>query len=169
MFLKDVRMENIIFQFVITIQRNMHEHDGQSKARSDQDNDTKAQQGFVGHAGCDKNGVLLQTARANVLSIDESAEVSTRILFDSGSQRTYISEKVRNALKLKTLRTEKVIIKTFGQSETSVVQNLEVVQFKVRSKCEKGFMHVEALCVPTTDLNNTGSRIQYIIFLLIKF
>lgn len=51
---------------------------------------------------------------------------------------------------LRTLRTEKVIIKTFGQSETSVVQNLDVVQFKVRNKCEKVSMHVEALCgVPT--------------------
>jgi hypothetical protein len=51
--------------------------------------------------------------------MDESEQVSTRILFDSGSQRTYISEKVRNRLRLKALRSEKVIIKTFGQSEAS--------------------------------------------------
>lgn len=85
---------------------NRHEHDGQNKLHSDQDNDTKVDQGFVGHAGCDKNGVLLQTARVNVLSIDESAEVSTRILFDSGSQRMhiYISEKVRNVLNVKDIK-----------------------------------------------------------------
>ena len=51
----------------------------------------------------------------------EFEEVSTRIQFDSGSQRTYISEKVRNRLKLKALRSERVIIKTFGQGEDSEV------------------------------------------------
>jgi hypothetical protein len=58
--------------------------------------------------------------------MDESEEVilvRTRILFDSGSQRTYISEKVRNRLKLKAIRSERVIIKTFGQSEASEVQS----------------------------------------------
>ena len=78
--------------------------------------------------------------------MDESQQVSTRILFDSGSQRTYISEKVRNRLRLKALRSEKVIIKTFGQSE---VQRLDVVQLKIKSKCDNVFMCIEALCVPT--------------------
>ena len=54
---------------------NTHEHDTQNKSPSDQDKDKKVNQDFVGHAGCDKHGVLLQTARANVVSIDESAVV----------------------------------------------------------------------------------------------
>ena len=88
--------------------------------------------GFVGHASCDRSGILLQTARANVLPLDEGEEVSTRILYDSGSQRSYISEKLRSRLKLKTIRTEKVVIETFGQSEESEVQKLDIVQFKVK-------------------------------------
>ena len=34
----------------------------------------------------------------------------TRILFDSGSQRTYVTNNVRKHLNLKTLRAEKVVI-----------------------------------------------------------
>ena len=88
----------------------------------------------------------MQTARADIRPMDEFQQVSTRILFHSGSQRTYISEKVRNRLRLKALRSEKVIIKTFGQSE---VQRLDVVQLKIKSKCDNVFMCIEALCVPT--------------------
>ena len=106
--------------------------------------------GFVGHTGCDQQGILLQTARAQVYSVeDTSAEVSTRILFDSGSQRSYISEKVRARLQLKAIRSEKVIIKTFGQGSDSKVTRLDVVQFKVRDNSDSGFTLIEALCVPT--------------------
>ncbi len=70
-------------------------------------------------------------------------------MFDSGSQRSYISEKVRSRLKLQTTRTEKVVIKTFGQSGNSEVQKLDVVQFKVRNKNDPRFTFVEALCVHT--------------------
>jgi hypothetical protein len=130
---------------------NSHRASGDNQNRSNPDkvDDTPAKQGFVGHAGCDKNGILLQTARANIQSNDTLRQVSTRILFDSGSQRTYISEKVRNSLKLKAVRSEKVIIKTFGQSETSEVRRLDVVQFKVKNQHENIVTNVEALCVPT--------------------
>ena len=65
------------------------------------------------------------------------------------SQRSYISEKVRNRLNLKALRSEKVIIKTFGQGEESKVQKLDIVQFKIKNKFNSNFIVVEALCVPS--------------------
>ena len=83
------------------------------------------------------------------MSIDDSVQVQTRILFDSGSQRWSISEKVRHALKLKAIRVEKVVIKTFGQVDSSEVKELDVVQFKVKNKGDARFTFVEALCVPT--------------------
>ena len=110
---------------------------------------TNDNEGFVVHASCDKNGILLQTARASILPVDDSAQVQTRILFDSGSQRSYISDKVRHTLKLKAIRVEKVVIKTFGQAENIEVQELDVVQLKVRNKGDARFTFVEALCVPT--------------------
>lgn len=44
---------------------------------------------------------------------------------------------------------EKVVIKTFGQAENSEVQELDVVQLKVRNKGDARFTFVETLCVPT--------------------
>ena len=64
-------------------------------------------------------------------------------------QRSYISEKVRNRLNLKALRSDKVIIKTFGQGEESKVQKLDIVQFKIKNKYNSNFIVVEALCVPS--------------------
>ena len=93
MFAEDVNMVNIISQFAIIIQigTSMMPKISHILIRiEDKDKDKKINQDFVGHAGCNKHEVLLQTPRANVFSIDESAEVNSRLLFDSGSQRTYI-------------------------------------------------------------------------------
>ena len=68
---------------------------------------TNDNEDLVAHASCDKNGILLQTARADILPVDDSVQVHTRILFDIGSQRSYISDKVRYALQLKAIRLEK--------------------------------------------------------------
>ena len=105
---------------------------------------------FTGHTGCENKGILLQTALADICSAD-TTEVKhyTRVLLDSGSQRSYISAKARNTLQLKTLRTEKVIIKTFGQGNDSEVQELDVVQVNIKDKFANQFTLIEALCVPT--------------------
>ena len=58
--------------------------------------------------------ILLQSARADVFNIETKSSVKTRILFDTGSQWCYINEKVHKHLNLKTIRTEKILIKTFG-------------------------------------------------------
>ena len=76
-------------------------------------------------------------------------QIHTRILFDSGSQRFYISETVWNKLKLKTVRTERVIINTFGQTGGSEVRKLDVVQFNVKHRTDSLFTTIDALCVPT--------------------
>ena len=77
--------------------------------------------GFANHTICDRSSILSQMARENVLAVDEE-EVRTRILFGSGRQRSHISE---SWLKLKTIRTGKVVIKTFKQSEEREVQKLD--------------------------------------------
>ena len=51
---------------------------------------TNDNEGIFVHASCDKNGILLQTARASILPVHDSAQVQTRILFDGSSQRSYI-------------------------------------------------------------------------------
>ena len=94
----------------------------------------------------DNKSILLQTATAEICG---SGEVNlTRILFDSGSQRSYITESLCESLKLRTVRKERVVIKTFGESEGSEAKVLRVVKFKVKHKNSSRFTFVEALCVP---------------------
>ena len=77
-------------------------------------------------------GSLLQTARAQICNIETEETLTTRILFDTGSQRTYIIENLRKLLKLKTLRNERVIINTFGKLHESKLETIDVVQTKAK-------------------------------------
>ena len=55
-----------------------------------------------------KNCVLLQTASVSVSGFDNKRKVNNvQLLFDSGSQRSYISEELRKKLNFPTLRKEK--------------------------------------------------------------
>ena len=89
--------------------------------------------------------ILLQTARADVFNIETKSSVKTRILFDTGSQWCYVNEKVRKHLNLKTIRTEKTLIKTFGQINDFKMQVLDVVQLKIKHQFEEKYNFVEAL------------------------
>ena len=95
-----------------------------------------------------KNSVLLQTAYARVSSVSGTTMKHTRILFDSGSQRSYLSHALCKKLNLASVRTERVIVKTFGTHD-SKVRNLNVYRFKVRHRGHEGFSVVEAYGVPT--------------------
>ena len=59
--------------------------------------------------------ILLQTAIASVSTVQRPHPVvDMHVLFDSGSQRSYISEHARGKLNLLPKRKEKLLIKTFG-------------------------------------------------------
>ena len=66
-----------------------------------------------------KNTVLLQTALATATNTSGNLHSETLLLFDSGSQRTYISTELREKLKLPAVRQKTILIKTFGQSAFS--------------------------------------------------
>ena len=61
--------------------------------------------------------VALQTALARVEGKEKSR---VRVLYDSGSQKTFISAKFVNKLDLKPLREEMLAIKKFGESEPEI-------------------------------------------------
>ena len=78
--------------------------------------------------------VLLQTAKAQVFRQDRpSSTVNTRIIFDSGSQRSYIVSRIRDLLALPTEMTERVLIKTFG-SKVEKVQVCDAVNLAIKTK-----------------------------------
>ena len=59
--------------------------------------------------------ILLQTARIQIGNPStEQPSMEARLILDSGSQRTYVTKQVQKTLSLKPIRTETVIIKTFG-------------------------------------------------------
>ena len=62
-----------------------------------------------------KNDILLQTARSRAYTSDNKL-VPVRILLDSGSQRSYITNSLKTRLKLVPLRQERLALNTFGNT-----------------------------------------------------
>ncbi|KAK2546895.1 hypothetical protein P5673_033374 [Acropora cervicornis] len=92
--------------------------------------------------------ILLQTAIAPVSVVHQwHPVVNMRILFDSGSQRGYLSERARAKLSLLPKRKEKLLIKTFGQ-ENEQLRECDVVEFCVRGLSEGSKVQMTALAVP---------------------
>jgi hypothetical protein len=65
--------------------------------------------------------VLLQTATIQVKSLDSEAKTSAKILLDSASHRTYISESLFKRLHLKVKAKETLQVYTFGSEEPKVL------------------------------------------------
>ena len=81
---------------------------------------------------------MLQTAYTKVSKVSTQKEAKACVLFDTGSHRSYISDELRNYLKLSGLRKERIFIKTFGKVELNI-KTVDIVQLKVLSpsKCCK--------------------------------
>ena len=78
---------------------------------------------------------MLQTGRAQVVNTEiDRISKSARLMFDGGSQRSYVTESLRENLRLRTVRTERLIIKTFESNMNDIEGN--------------GFIHLELLLVP---------------------
>ena len=119
--------------------------------------------------------ILLQTGIAEVSDVDGNSFVYSRILFDSGSQRSYVSEELARSLGLKVLRKENVVIKTFERSDESELRRLNVVRFKVRHRSQRGIVKCEeALCIPTlcSPLSNQcfseAKRFEHLVRYIVK-
>ena len=72
-----------------------------------------ASNGVCIHVENVNSNILLQTAIANVTDTDGNIKVYTSIMFDTGCQRTYITDNLRKRLNLR-IRKERVILKPFG-------------------------------------------------------
>ena len=92
-----------------------------------------------------KNTILLQTSSAVVSNLNSSERKTTLLLLDSGSQRSYISEKLRNELNLPTLRRERLFIKTFGNSN-SKCRNVNIAPLTVITSNKT--ITIETICTP---------------------
>ena len=69
--------------------------------------------------------VLLHTAQATVYNPQRpECKVKARIILDSGSQCTYLTDNLKNILQLPVLERKQVSIKTFGSTD----ERLELVE-----------------------------------------
>ena len=74
--------------------------------------------------------MLLQTATTFAFSHNGEL-VPVRILLDSGSQRSYLTEQLKKKLCLKALRTESLKLNTFGSDQISK-QRCQEVHLKLK-------------------------------------
>ena len=91
--------------------------------------------------------ILLQTARALVSRVDGNYEINARILFDSGSQRSYVTSNLKDHLELPSVRKEKLLIKTFG-NECEQITDCEVVQLRVKPLYDDLSIYLTAYSIP---------------------
>lgn len=112
---------------------------------------TQQQSSFTGtvnyNVSAESNCVLLQTAIAYARSDSEVEPVEVKVLFDSGSQRSYITQELKDKLNLKPTRTETLNLNTFGDNSYRR-QKCDLVKLSL-SKTSGREISVNALTFPT--------------------
>ena len=109
--------------------------------------------------------VLLQTAQVPVFKPgDPATTMNIRMIFDSGSQRSYISKRVKQSLALDPLYSETMIIKTFG-SERGNRQSCDVVSLGLSLRAGGSinllFLAVPLICEPLCGQPISHAREHY--------
>ena len=90
--------------------------------------------------------VLMQTAKTEIQNQDKSRCEQVRILLDSGSLRTYVTEKLAEKLQLTRDSEEEIKLVTFGSDKPKTVKT---VQTKLRLKLNNGeYLEISANIVP---------------------
>ena len=93
-----------------------------------------------------KGSVLLQTATAIATNEDRSKSVPVRILFDNGSQRSYVTNNLKSKLGLKPTSSETLHLNTFGERAYRK-QSCEVVTLPLQNKRNE-YLEISALNFP---------------------
>lgn len=93
-----------------------------------------------------RTSIILQTARAFVRGKENDITISARILFDSGSQRSYITKALRDRLNIPRGKCETLHLNTFG-GNAHRRQQCDVVELLLRKNGEE--ISVNALTFPT--------------------
>ena len=103
--------------------------------------------------------ILLQTARTFAFKDNQSKKVPVRILFDSGSQRSYITDELCDKLNLRVEGKENLNLNTFGsnryrkQSCTRVKVRIEIMD---RNFVESTALSNPVICSPVKSPVNVN-------------
>ena len=105
-----------------------------------------------------RNNILKQTATASISNLEKnSVTTDVQVIFDSRSQRTYLNEALCERLKLPVIRSERIIVETFGNNEFQA-RDVNVVLIKFFTGYKNVF--VEEICSPVicADLTNQNCK-----------
>ena len=82
-----------------------------------------------------KGSVLLQTATAEVVRRhNDSSPLNTRLIFDSCSQRSFVTQAVKEKLQLPVVGRDSLLIKNFGESDATL-RTCEILQVSIQTLC----------------------------------
>jgi hypothetical protein len=105
-----------------------------------------------------KGTVLLQTARAIATSNGKSAPV--RMLFDAGSQRSYVSNTVLQRLDVKPVKREVLYVNTLGENrykrQNCGVYKLSIENNRTRDGVEIQAVNFPVICSPLRSIVTTN-------------
>ena len=79
---------------------------------------------------CGSKITVLQTAKCSLIN-DSNKYISVNILFDSGSDRTYITSDMAKECELKPINSEEIIFNSFGTTKSSKPENKKVYNLKL--------------------------------------
>ena len=91
---------------------------------------------------------MLQTAHAMVSATPDGPSVPVRILFDNGSQLSYVTEALQRQLGLKLVKIEKLHLNTFGHNSYKT-QHCAVVNFYLQGLQQSEATRISALTSPS--------------------
>ena len=97
--------------------------------------------------------VLMQTALTTATNEEGNRSQTVRILFDTGSSRTYVSENVNKALGLKQEGSDRISLATFGATHRSV-KEYPVVNVHIKQK------NGELASIQANVINNISCPLQ---------
>ena len=104
--------------------------DRKNEASNSEDKTISTERTLTTATSKEKVNVLLQTAKVSVFGDDKEKRVGVNVLFDGGSQKSYVTEKLKNKLALKTEGHETINLNTFG-SDKFKKQGCDRVQINV--------------------------------------
>ena len=90
---------------------------------------------------------FLMTAKATVTDMNDNYSKKVRVLLDLGSQRSFITREIADAVQLPVIGKEKMIVNGFGQTGETI-QKFEVVEAKLWNSQTYEYKNIELHVVP---------------------
>ena len=103
---------------------------------------------------------MKQAATASISNlVKNSVTTDVQVIFDSGSQRTYLNEALCERLKSPVIRSERIIVETFGNDKFQA-RDVNVVLIKFFTGYKNVF--VEEICSPVVCADLTNQNCKFV-------